>query len=165
MVDGLFHLAQDSVGYPQVPEKLSFLVPILQSPGGIDPGVEDFAAFGPVALDIQVIIDGPDQFPDGFPQLAVTTGGQGLEDVGPIGIEAGVAFEAVFAVFLGEIGVETGEALEGVVCRGMVFTGVGVDEGVFELVAVAGAGEEAVPGSSAASAIKALSSLLQKILG
>jgi hypothetical protein len=118
-----------------------------------------------VALDIQVLFDGPDEFPDGAPQLAVAAGGQGLEDVGAVGIKAGVAFEAVFAVFLGEIGVETGEALEGVVCRGMVFPGVGVDESVFELLAVAGAGEEAVPGSSAASAIKALSSLLQKILG
>ena len=165
MVDGRFNLAQVAVGEPQVAKKSSFLGPIFQPPCGIDPGVEDFAAFGPVALDIQIIIDGPDEFPDGFPQLAVTAGGQGLQDVYAVGVEAGVAFEPVFPVFAGKVGVETSEALEGVVCWRMVFPGVGVDEGVFELVAVAGAGEEAVPGSSAASAIKALSSLLQKILG
>ena len=165
MVDGLFHLAQIAVGEPQVAEKVSFLDPVFQPPCGIDPGVEDFAAFGPVALDIQVSMDGPDEFPDGFPQLAVAADGQGLENVGAVGVEAGVAFKAVFPVFSGEVVVETSETLEGVVCRGMVFPGVGVDESVFELLAVAGAGEEAVPGSSAASAIKALSSLLQKILG
>jgi len=144
------------VGVPQCAEKLSFLGPIFQPPCGIDPGVEDFAAFGPVALDTQVTMDGPDQFPDGFPQLAITAGGQDLEDVGAVEVEAGVAFEAVVSVFLGEVVVETGEALEGVVCRGMVFPGVGVDEGVFELVAVAGAGEEAVAGQFVEGAFEGL---------
>jgi len=43
---GFFHLAQGSVGEPQVAKKSSFLNPIFQPPCGIDPGVEDFAPFG-----------------------------------------------------------------------------------------------------------------------